>query len=739
MSKIHTGQNKPIAPVMLGSTVFLASVCLMMLELSAGRMAARHLGSSLYTWTAVIGVVLSGMTIGNFIGGRIADRSANKKSIGILLSVASITCVGAIVLSNRFGAWTVLWQLSWPMYVLLYVSTVLMLPSIFLGVISPVIAKAALEHKTSKGRTIGTIYACGAAGSIAGTFLAGFWLIPALGTTGVIWASALSLLAAGLIYCPWHRAIVLWSGIFIILLFIGTATSPWAARTGAELSLREEPDPNVVFEDETHYCHILVRRESDRPEKRAFFQDKLKHSEMIMNDINNLQYDYARIYAAAMVQSGRDINDTATLTIGGGGFVFPRYLKKRWPLCRVDVAEIDPDVTRAVIEAFGMPKDHGINIFTMDGRNVIDGILARKQMGEVVNRYDFIYGDAYDHFCVPYQLVTRQFNEKLAQILKDDGFYMLNLIDFYESGLVIGSVLKTLEQTFKYVCVLSTKYEYYNRNTFVLIASKQPIDIEKIVGELERDYNSVWLLSPEETQTLKNKPGSIVLTDNYAPIDNLAAPIASQEGRVIASQFYIAEALTYSRVGQSGAAVDLYMKAIRTYPPLTLKTYYSIGEDLLINREFQETVYICDMALQYYARPHIKNDVSEIFFNKGIALKALGRAQEAKIQLKRAIDGFKRRLQKEPKSVDILSNLGIALAETGDFAQAAGYFERSIKIAPLNPRYRFMQAEALIAQKDYAGAQAAIKDAIDAMRRAGNQDAAAGLQQLLGRVAYETP
>ena len=67
------------------ATVFLASACVMVLELVAGRLVARHLGSSLYTWTSVIGVVLAGITIGNYIGGRIADRWEARKSLAVLI------------------------------------------------------------------------------------------------------------------------------------------------------------------------------------------------------------------------------------------------------------------------------------------------------------------------------------------------------------------------------------------------------------------------------------------------------------------------------------------------------------------------------------------------------------------------------------------------------------------------------------------------------------------------------
>src|SRR4030043_590753 len=101
-----------------GVTVFLSSACIMVLELVAGRLIARHLGSSLYTWTSVIGVVLAGITVGNYLGGRIADRFPARKTLAILLGISSVACVVIVILNNLVGDWLWLGKLSGPAHVL---------------------------------------------------------------------------------------------------------------------------------------------------------------------------------------------------------------------------------------------------------------------------------------------------------------------------------------------------------------------------------------------------------------------------------------------------------------------------------------------------------------------------------------------------------------------------------------------------------------------------------------------
>src|SRR4030042_263099 len=106
------------------ATVFISSFCIMVLELVASRLIARHLGSSLYTWTAVIGVILAGITIGNYLGGRIADNFPARKSIAILFAACSATCVVTVILNNIAGRWIWLWYFNWPLRVFSHVSLV---------------------------------------------------------------------------------------------------------------------------------------------------------------------------------------------------------------------------------------------------------------------------------------------------------------------------------------------------------------------------------------------------------------------------------------------------------------------------------------------------------------------------------------------------------------------------------------------------------------------------------------
>jgi spermidine synthase len=187
--------------------IFFSSACIMVIELVAGRLIARHLGSSLYTWTTIIGVVLAGMSIGNYVGGRLADRFRPASLLGWLFLLASVLCAASLFSNRWFASGDALaflkWllrtdEVSWVARIVAAVVVVFLPPALLLGTISPAVAKMALERSRRVGATLGSVYAWGAVGSIVGTFITGFWLIAALGATGVVLATSFGLAVIGL-------------------------------------------------------------------------------------------------------------------------------------------------------------------------------------------------------------------------------------------------------------------------------------------------------------------------------------------------------------------------------------------------------------------------------------------------------------------------------------------------------------------------------------------------------------
>ena len=178
--------------------VFTSSACMMILELVAGRIIAPYVGVSLYTWTAVIGVVLAGMSLGNYLGGRLADRFASPRLLGFIFLAGGVFSAGILVIQGLGLALPD----GWPIVprILMLTAALFFLPSTLLGMVPPVVIKLALQDLTKTGSTVGRIYAAGAAGSIVGTFATGFVLISSFDTYTIVGGVAAVLLILGALF-----------------------------------------------------------------------------------------------------------------------------------------------------------------------------------------------------------------------------------------------------------------------------------------------------------------------------------------------------------------------------------------------------------------------------------------------------------------------------------------------------------------------------------------------------------
>jgi len=180
---------------------FFSSLCIMILELVSSRLVARHVGSSLTVWTSVIGIILGGICLGNVLGGRLADRVEPRRAVGPLFALGSLLVLCCLWINAEVGhiipaPETINWELRTVIVVILD----FLVPATVLGMVGPVVAKMAVEQAQRTGSAIGDVYFCGAIGSIAGTFLAGFvlmYLAPS-STIVLLVAAALALLAAAL-------------------------------------------------------------------------------------------------------------------------------------------------------------------------------------------------------------------------------------------------------------------------------------------------------------------------------------------------------------------------------------------------------------------------------------------------------------------------------------------------------------------------------------------------------------
>src|SRR5712691_11184860 len=177
-----------------GTFAFIANGCLLVLELVAGRLLAPRIGVSLYTWTAIIGVVLAGLSLGSWLGGKLADRRPGRSVLSVLFLSSAASSALILLLTSHLDSiaapvsWATIWQVLW------LATAVFFLPSMLLGTVTPMIVKLALSSLDATGRVVGRIRGAAELGAIVGVFLTGYVLISAFGTRSIVVCVTLTLL-----------------------------------------------------------------------------------------------------------------------------------------------------------------------------------------------------------------------------------------------------------------------------------------------------------------------------------------------------------------------------------------------------------------------------------------------------------------------------------------------------------------------------------------------------------------
>jgi spermidine synthase len=494
---------------------FISSFCTLVIELIAGRIMAPYIGVSLYTWTSIIGIVLAGMSGGNFFGGFVADRYASRRTLGWIFIAGSLASVGILVVTHAIEGAT--FGLSFLPRIVVSIAAIFFLPSFVLGMVSPFVVKLALGDLEHSGHTVGTIYAASTVGSIVGTFVTGFWLISWLGTRTIVWLVAGTLLATGLLVgaLPVSKKVRTAATVGALVALVGIRATT-AERFAAPCDI-----------ESNYYCIRVLETVARGHPARMLMLDRLIHSYIVPDDPTALDYGYEDAYSKLTQAHAMGRPRIDTLFIGGGGYSFPRYVEAVYPGSSVDVIEIDPAVIAVVYDRLGLPPTTRIRSFNEDARVFLNEWADPKQ-------YDFVYGDAFNDLSIPYHLTTVEFNRIIAKRLKPNGIYLTNIIDKFDGGEFLKAEANALRAVFPHVYMFGRGDAFmpFDRNTYVLMASLQPLDRERFDAVTAQDDPSTrpTMLPDARMDAYLTSGRAITLTDDFVPVDQLLANLFIERG-----------------------------------------------------------------------------------------------------------------------------------------------------------------------------------------------------------------
>ncbi|WP_156727949.1 fused MFS/spermidine synthase [Streptomyces apocyni] len=504
-----TPRNHGVGPRVAAVLVFGSSAAVLVVEIVALRLLAPYLGLTLETSTMVIGIALTAIALGSWLGGRMADQVDPRRLIGPSLGVS-----GAVVaLTPAALRTTAEWA---PGMLLLVASLTLLVPGALLSAVTPIVTKLRLTSLAETGTVVGRLSGVGTVGAIVGTVLTGFVLVARFPVSGILIGLG-TLLVVGSVLVEWRtrgrrsggRSTGRSTPALAALIVVGGLTA-MVAPGGCDA--------------ETRYHCARVVADPDRGSGRTLVLDGLRHSYVDTDDPTFLKFAYVRAIASVVDAAYPEDEPLAAYHLGGGGLTFPRYLSATRPGTRSVVSEIDSGVVRVNREQLGLRPQTGIDVRAEDGR-----LGLRRLDGD---SRDLVVGDAFGGVSVPWHLTTVEAMTDVRRVLKEDGLYVANLIDHGPLAFARAKVA-TLSGTFEHVALVGQPVDVGPDpnatpagGNMVVLASNRPVDLRATQEALDaRDTD--WRITTGD-DLISWIGDAQRLTDDYAPVDQLLQPYGSR-------------------------------------------------------------------------------------------------------------------------------------------------------------------------------------------------------------------
>jgi len=528
-----------ISPLVLGLSVFTSGAVLLGVEIAASRVLAPYFGNSLFVWGALIGVVLSGLALGYWLGGVLADRLPASWLLAAVLAVGGLAVLVVPLIDEPVLEGIVSLDPGPRLDPVLAALALFGIPSVVLAAATPIAVRLAGRSLRTMGRTAGRLFSISTVGSIVGTFLTAFYLVPELGTDQLLALLAAVLLAAVVVLSVAERlpvagvcGTVLCAGAIAATLLL--APEPGGRLTEAQstnwspvyrLAAGDDAAPEqelrglaLVHERDSRYHHIVVAE--DRSSRYLRF-DNTNQSGMYLDDPFATRFEYTDY-----LQLGLAYNPDAArmLFIGLGGGSAPKLVWRAFPELELTVAELDPDVVDIAYEYFEVPRDPRLRIETEDGRQFLNGSPERWDVMAI----DAFYADA-----IPFHLTTQEFLQLVRSRLSPGGVVVTNVIGTLEGprSRLFRSIYKTYRSAFSTVLVhpvIRPGYRTDRLQNLIVVATDGAAPSTSYLEQRWAELREESPAAPDLTEAITSRwetavplDGVPLLTDDYAPTDAL--------------------------------------------------------------------------------------------------------------------------------------------------------------------------------------------------------------------------
>ncbi|HZS77255.1 MAG TPA: fused MFS/spermidine synthase [Ktedonobacteraceae bacterium] len=502
--------------------VFVAGACSLAVELSASRLLAPYFGTSLFVWANLIGLILLYLTLGYYIGGRLADRYPYPATLYGMTTIAAFLISLIPFLSRPILHWS---QSSFATYSVgvfygSLVSVILLfaLPMILLGCVSPFAIRLRIEQVGKSGSTAGQLYAISTAGSILGTFLPVLWLIPNIGTYKTFFTFAVALLIVSVIGLassranfPGGRKRGVNKRLLSLLLLIPMALSIFTMQGPIKPAFGSNGGGTLITERESVYNYIQVVQVGD--ETQLILNEGVGiHSIYSPTHIlTGGPWDYFMIapYFNNPPFTQNMVKHVAVIGLGAGTAV--RDFTEAYGPIPIDGVELDGTIVELARQYFHM-NEPNLHVIVQDGRYWLN---------TTSNKYDVIAIDAYQQPYVPFQLTTQEFFSEVRAHLTPTGVTVINAGRTGSDFRLVSALAETMHSVFPNVYIIDTA-RFTNS---LIIGTNAPTKLGNFVANTSLLNNSLLQAVAQESTQYGNireeKDRTPYFTDDRAPVEQL--------------------------------------------------------------------------------------------------------------------------------------------------------------------------------------------------------------------------
>jgi spermidine synthase len=465
-------------------------------EIAAVRLLAPYFGASTIVWANTIGIVLVALSVGYWLGGRLADRHPSMRGLCLLaLAAAGLLALVPFAADPLLDLGVeALDSISAGAFIgsLLGVLVLVAVPVMLLGAVSPYAIRLAVSTVEEAGTVAGRLYALSTAGSLAGTLLSALLLIPLVGTrrTFLVFALAIALMAVWGLRPVRRYALAPAAIAALIALPVGT------------LKAADTDGGRVIHEAETEYQYARVVEYPDGHRTLELNEGQAQHS--IYDPDTVLTGD---VWDAHLVLgfAGFDEPPRRVAILGNAAGTTSRAYEEFFPETRIDGVEIDGELSEIGREYFDMNNPR-LHLYHEDARPFLRRIDAE---------YDQISVDAYRQPYIPFYLTTEEFFETVKDRLRPGGVLVVNV--GHPEGQ--DDLEKVLTATMGEVFPNVMRDPMEDTNT-LLVASEAPLSEENLRdAALDAPDGLRGTMLAAASRLEPGLTGGEVYTDDKAPVE----------------------------------------------------------------------------------------------------------------------------------------------------------------------------------------------------------------------------